>query len=56
MRSTIREREFTSFVTDNPDGLDYNTVRSLYMCAPFQVKYDETMEASQYSLPECHQS
>ena len=50
------EREFTSFVTDNPDGLDYNTVRSLYMCAPFQVKYDETMEASQYSLPECHQS
>ena len=24
-------REFTEFVTENPDGLDYDTVRSLYM-------------------------
>lgn len=50
------EREFTEFVTENPDGLDYDTVRSLYMCSSFQIKYDETMEASQYSLEECHQS
>lgn len=49
-------REFTDFVTDNPDGMDYNTVRSLYMCAPFQLKYDESMESAQYSEPECHQS
>ncbi len=49
-------REFTDFVTNNPDGLDYNTVRALYMCEPFQIRYDETMEAAQYSLPECHQS
>lgn len=50
------EREFTEFVTENPDGLDYDTVRDLYMCEPFQIMYDETMEASQYSLEECHQS
>lgn len=50
------EREFTDFVTNNPDGLDYDTVRDLYMCEPFQIQYDETMEAAQYSLPECHQS
>ncbi len=50
------EREFTEFVTNNPDGLDYDTVRALNMCAPFQIKYDETMEASQYSEAECHQS
>ena len=49
-------REFSDFVTSNPDGLDYDTVRDLYMCEPFQVKYDETMEASQYSDEECHQS
>ena len=49
-------REFTEFVSNNPDGLDYDTVRSLYMCAPFQIKYDETMEAAQYALEECHQS
>lgn len=49
-------RQFTDFVTNNPDGMDYNTVRALYMCEPFQVKYDETMEASQYNLAECHQS
>ena len=49
-------REFTEFVTENPDGLDYDTVRSLYMCSPFQIKYDETMEAAQYALEECHQS
>lgn len=49
-------REFTEFVTNNPDGLDYDTVRALNMCSPFQIKYDETMEASQYSDPECHQS
>jgi len=49
-------RTFTEFVTNNPEGLDYNTVRSLYMCAPFQIKYDEQMEAAQYSLEECHQS
>ncbi len=49
-------RTFTDLVTNNPDGLDYNTVRSLYMCAPLQVKYDEQMEAAQYSLDECHQS
>ena len=41
------QREFTEFVTNNPDGLDYDTVRALNMCAPFQIKYDETMEASQ---------
>ncbi|MCM1214607.1 MAG: extracellular solute-binding protein [Lachnospiraceae bacterium] len=50
------QREFTEFVTNNPDGLDYDTVRALNMCAPFQIKYDETMEASQYSEAECHQS
>lgn len=50
------QREFTEFVTENPDGLDYDTVRDLYMCEPFQIMYDETMEASQYSLEECHQS
>ncbi len=50
------QREFTDFVTNNPDGLDYDTVRALNMCAPFQIKYDETMEASQYSEAECHQS
>ena len=50
------KREFTDFVTNNPDGLDYNTVRSLYMCTSLQMKYDETMEAAQYSLEECHQS
>lgn len=49
-------REFTEFVTNNPDGLDYDTVRALNMCSPFQIKYDETMEASQYSAEECHQS
>lgn len=49
-------REFTEFVTNNPDGLDYDTVRALNMCSPFQIKYDETMEASQYSDAECHQS
>lgn len=50
------QREFTEFVTNNPDGLDYDTVRALNMCSPFQIKYDETMEASQYSEAECHQS
>lgn len=50
------KREFTDFVNNNPDGLDYNTVRSLYMCTELQMKYDETMEAAQYSLDECHQS
>lgn len=50
------QREFTEFVTNNPDGLDHDTVRALNMCAPFQIKYDETMEASQYSEAECHQS
>ena len=49
-------REFTEFVTNNPDKLDYNTVRSLYMCTELQMQYDETMEATQYSLDECHQS
>ncbi|MBQ8637589.1 MAG: extracellular solute-binding protein [Lachnospiraceae bacterium] len=49
-------REFSDFVVNNPDGLDYDTVRDLYMCEPFQIKYDNTMEASQYSLEECHQS
>lgn len=49
-------RQFTEFVTDNPDGLDYDTVRDLYMCEPFQIMYDEIMEASQYSSEECHQS
>lgn len=49
-------REFTEFVTNNPDKLDYNTVRSLYMCTELQMQYDETMEATQYSLEECHQS
>lgn len=50
------KREFTEFATNNPDGLDYNTVRSLYTCMEFQMKYDETMEAAQYSPAECHQS
>jgi len=50
------EREFTDFVNNNPDGLDYNTVRCLYMCQEFQMKYDQTMESRQYSLDECHQS
>lgn len=44
------QREFTDFVTNNPDGLDYDTVRALNMCAPFQIKYDETMEASQEDI------
>lgn len=50
------EREFTDFVNNNPDGLDYNTVRSLYMCTELQMQYDQTMESNQYSLEECHQS
>lgn len=50
------QREFTDFVNNNPDGLDYNTVRSLYMCTELQMQYDQTMESSQYSLEECHQS
>lgn len=48
-------KEFTEFVSNNPDGLDYDTVRSLYMCAPFQIKYDETMKRLSM-LEECHQS
>ena len=44
-------RTFTDLVTNNPDGLDYNTVRSLYMCAPLQVKYDEQMDViTSYSI------
>lgn len=50
------KRTFTDFVKNNPDGLDYNTVRALYMCQNLQIKYDETMEAQQYDVPECHQS
>ena len=47
---------FTDFVTDNPDGNDYNTMRALYTCEPLQIKYDDDLEAAQYSLDECHQS
>lgn len=47
---------FTEFITDNPDGNDYNTMRALYTCEPLQIKYDDDLEAAQYSLEECHQS
>lgn len=47
---------FTDFVTNNPDGNDYNTVRALYTCEPLQIKYDDDLEANQYSPAECHQS
>ncbi|MCI9096447.1 MAG: extracellular solute-binding protein [Lachnospiraceae bacterium] len=47
---------FTDFITDNPDGNDYNTMRALYTCEPLQIKYDDDLEAAQYSLDECHQS
>lgn len=47
---------FTDFITNNPDGNDYNTMRALYTCEPLQIKYDDDLEAAQYSLDECHQS
>ena len=47
---------FTDFITNNPDGNDYNTMRALYTCEPLQIKYDDDLEAAQYSLEECHQS
>lgn len=50
------ERKFTSFVTDNPDGKDYTTIRGCYTLEEFQVMYDETMEKQQYNLPENEQA
>lgn len=46
-------RSFTEFVTDNPDGLDYTTVRAMYTCEPFQMAWDEDLEFAQYNIEEC---
>lgn len=45
-------RTYTDFVLNNPDGLEYATVRDLYACAPFQIKYDQQQEEQMYTLPQ----
>mgnify|MGYP000026890542 CR=1 FL=1 len=46
-------RSFTEFITNNPEGLDYTTVRALYTCEPFQMAWDEDLEFAQYNVEEC---
>lgn len=45
-------RTYTDFVLNNPDGLEYGTVRDLYACSPFQIKYDQQQEEQMYTLPQ----
>lgn len=45
-------RTYTDFVLNNPDGLEYGTVRDLYACSPLQIKYDQQQEEQMYTLPQ----
>lgn len=45
-------REFTNFMTNNPDGFDFQTAKDRYILAPFQIMYDSDMEFQQYNYPE----
>lgn len=46
------ERVFTEFMTNNPEGIDFQTAKDRYCLLPFQVIYDEEMEYQQYNYPE----
>lgn len=45
-------RTYTDFVLNNPDGLEYGTMRDLYACSPLQIKYDQQQEEQMYTLPQ----
>ncbi len=45
-------RTYTDFVLNNPDGIEYGTMRDLYACTPFQIKYDQQQEEQMYTLPQ----
>lgn len=43
---------FTSFMTNNEDGVDFQIMKDRYILAPFQVIYAEEVEVQQYNYPE----
>lgn len=45
-------RTYTDFVLNNPDGIEYGTMRDLYACTTFQIKYDQQQEEQMYTLPQ----
>ena len=45
-------RKFTAWMSNNPDGLDFQIMKDRYILAPFQTIYDEDTERAQYNYPE----
>lgn len=45
-------REFTEWMKNNPDGLDFQIMKDRFILGPFQTIYDEDTEVAQYNYPE----